>query len=607
MSVVRARRARDGRCFVTDGWRLGCSGACASDNRETPTTSPASVCATLATDGLACNERGTCVDTPGDYPNFVCLCDDGYLGARCEAAVVTLRNASFVRYVDAPLRAGQYEVFRFDVRCSPMDVEITFKKAANDTNVDTEVQFLLHRSKMAYAGQLGLYTNESVVRGLFPGEDTLNLDVNDIETGMWYLQVIVISGELGSGFELRYELFGSRLARYNEFNDCERDDGALLLTVSSTNGSYTITQPFVFEPDYRDCGDEEQSCYIGDAHSSIRGQGRGAARNGVGPILGGKPVLVMSTPALLETPYFLLVGDSRKFLGVYNASDPYQWFSTDGVKNATLTSSPPRLLAQMMPNATALPFDHEACGNILNRADMIGNVCVVSRGSCVFSMKTLQCQASGAVAAIIIDDEIDTPFAPDNWVNTHLPDIIKIPTLAYNLVDGNRLLAEMFDDANVTVDIRTYQCTPKVHCARCAPGLTSPETNCTSTKCPGMDESFLTNCTGHGKCVRDSNDALICVCDADFTGDACEVLDETTTYAKVDGDVVLIDESHHYRRANRETTITVLAIVLSFFGIAVCATAYQIRRRRQRMTAHIIWKPADSDDEQPPPTVDSRV
>lgn len=557
MSVVRARRARDGRCFVTDGWRLGCSGACASDNRETPTTSPASVCATLATDGLACNGRGTCVDAPGDYPNFVCLCDDGYLGARCEAAVVALpNNASFVRYVDAPLRAGQYEVFRFDVRCSPMDVEITFKKAANDTNVDTEVQFLLHRSKMAYAGQLGLYTNESISRGLFPGEDTLNLDVNDIETGMWYLQLIVISGELGSGFELGYELFGSRLARYNEFNDCERDDGALLFTVNSTNGSYTITQPFVFEPDYRDCGDEEQSCYIGDAHSSIRGQGRGAARNGVGPILGRKPVLAMSTPEpLLDTPYFLLVGDSRKFLGVYNASDP--WFSTDGVKSATLTSLPPRLLAQMMPNATALPFDHEACGSILNRADMIGNVCVVSRGSCVFSMKTLQCQASGAVAAIIIDDQIDSPFAPDNWVNTHLPDKIKIPTLAYNLVDGNRLLVEMFDDPNVTVDIRTYQCTPKVHCARCAPGLTSPETNCTSMKCPGMDESF--------------------------------------------------DESHHYRRANRETTITVLAIVLSFFGIAVCATAYQIRRRRQRMTAHIIWKPADSDDEQPPPTVDSRV
>ena len=572
------------------------------------TTASASACATLATDGLSCNGRGTCVDVPEEYPNFVCVCDDGFLGARCEATVISIaNNASYVRYIDAPLTAGQYEVFRFDVRCSPMDLEITFKKAANDANTDTEIQFLLHRSRMANPGQLGVYTNESIVRGLFPGEDTLNLDVSDIATGMWYLQVIVISGELGSGFELGYELFGSRLARYNEFNDCLRDDGALLLTVNGINGSYTITQPFVFEPDYRDCGNETQSCYIGNSHSSIRGQGRGAARNGVGPITA-RPVLAMSTPALLDSPYFLLVGDSRKFLGVFNASSSDdQWFTTDGITNATLTSMPPRLLAQMMPNTTALPFDHEACGSMLNHADMMGNICVVARGSCVFSMKTLQCQASGAVATIIVDDQMDAPFAPDNWVNTHLPEQIKIPTLAYNLVDGNRLLTEMFDDPNVTVDIRVYECEPKIHCARCAPGLTSPESNCTSTnRCPGMDESFLSNCTGNGECVRDANDALVCVCDDEFTGAACDI-SEQSSYAKIDGDVVLIDDSHHYRRASKKTTITVLAIVFSLFGIAVCATAYQIRKRRQRMTAHIIWKAEDSDDEPPAPTADSRV
>jgi len=597
-----------------DGWRLGrrATGVNSIVYARGARVGGRSVCATFATEGAACNGRGACVDVEGDYPNYACACEDGYLGTRCEAEAIDLPIGEHLAF-DGAMSAGQYEVFRFDVRCKPMDVEITFRKTSQGASGDCELQFLLHRSQMPHVGQLGIYTNESTVRAMYPGEDGVNIDINDIEPGMWYLQLIVITGSLKE-FEIGYELFGSRLARFYEYNGCERDDGALTFSVYIEGGAspmYTRTQPFVFEPDYRDCGDEYQSCYLGDAHSSIRGQGRGAARKGVGPIRA-KPVLAMSAPMLFDKPYFLLVGDSRKFVGVYNESK--EWFTTDGLTNATLTSYPPRLLAQMIPNQTALPFDHEGCGNMYNGADMRGNVCVVARGSCFFSQKTLECQANGAVAAIIIDDEFDAPFAPDNWVSTNSPEEITIPTLAYNLADGNRLLEEMFEYPNVTVHMRTYECEPKIFCAECAPGLTSPETNCTSdNKCPGMDESFSTNCTGHGECARDANETLACACDDEWTGDACDIsksqIYDADGATQIDENITVIEEpSHHfYHHASRGTTIVVLSIVFSLFAVAVCVAGYQIHRRRRRMTAHIIWKPEECDEDLPPPTVVSRV
>ena len=144
----------------------------------------------------------------------------------------------------------------------------------------------------------------------------------------------------------------------------------------------------------------------------------------------------MSTPVAFDDEYFLLAGDARKFLGNFSTG----WFTTDGFLNATLTSEP-WLLAQMVPNRTSAPFDHEACGTMLNAADLRGAVCVTSRGGCFFSQKTLACQKAGAVAAVIIDTEFE-PLAAVNWVGSHPPDSISIPTIVMNLLDGNKLLKE---------------------------------------------------------------------------------------------------------------------------------------------------------------------
>lgn len=503
------------------------------------------------------------------------------------------------RYAGPAMLAGTYAMFSFEVTCEPMDVEISFRKGADESrndarrsdgdaaaaayvDEDDEARFILHRGALEHPEMLGVYANDSLSFGLFPHEDSLNIDVDAIDVGVWYLQIVVISGSLRSGFEISHRLFGSRLARFSDFNGCEFDDGTLSVTVRSENETYTRREPFVAEPDYGACGNDTNSCYLGEQHSGDAFQGRGAERTGTGPV-SGRAVVAMSTPVAFDDEYFLLAGDARKFLGNFSTG----WFTTDGFLNATLTSEP-WLLAQMVPNRTSAPFDHEACGTMLNAADLRGAVCVTSRGGCFFSQKTLACQKAGAVAAVIIDTEFE-PLAAVNWVGSHPPDSISIPTIVMNLLDGNKLLKKMYDEPDVRVGAEVYECRPKTRCRRCAPGFASPGTNC-STRCPGLDDAFSSNCSRAGECVYDEIAmSFSCVCEDGFSGDACDIL----------ANVV---DDRGFKRADRSTIAAVLAVTFCFVGVVVVCAVYQIRRRRRRMTGHIIWKPHEEDESGAPPT-----
>ena len=118
-------------------------------------------------------------------------------------------------------------------------------------------------------------------------------------------------------------------------------------------------------------------------------------------------------------------------------------------------------------------YDLEACGALLNPEEVRGKICVVTRGSCFFSSKTLACQRAGAVAAIIVNDAMDEGAA-DNWVTSHDPAGILIPTVSYGAVQGNQLLREMDTSAAVTVKLHSYACEPAGHCVACAPGVWVP-------------------------------------------------------------------------------------------------------------------------------------
>ena len=73
---------------------------------------------------------------------------------------------------------------------------------------------------------------------------------------------------------------------------------------------------------------------------------------------------------------------------------------------------------------------------------MRGATCLVARGSCPFSRKTLACQAAGAVAVIVANTDFDEGAA-DNWVGSHDPELISIPTVSVGGKTANALLEAM--------------------------------------------------------------------------------------------------------------------------------------------------------------------
>ena len=80
-----------------------------------------------------------------------------------------------------------------------------------------------------------------------------------------------------------------------------------------------------------------------------------------------------------------------------------------------------------------------------------------------------------------------------------------------------------------------------------------------------------------------------CVCEDGFSGDACDIL----------ANVV---DDRGFKRADRSTIAAVLAVTFCFVGVVVVCAVCQIRRRRRRMTGHIIWKPHEEDESGAPPT-----
>ena len=144
-------------------------------------------------------------------------------------------------------------------------------------------------------------------------------------------------------------------------------------------------------------------------------------------------------------------------------------------------------------------YDLEACGELLNPEEVRGKICVVTRGSCFFSSKTLACQRAGAVAAIIVNDAMDEGAA-DNWVTSHDPAGILIPTVSYGAVQGNQLLRGMDTSAAVTVKLHSYACEPAGHCVACnPPGLGSRRITAQPLRAPGWTTQDRPSATTAGR------------------------------------------------------------------------------------------------------------
>lgn len=77
---------------------------------------------------------------------------------------------------------------------------------------------------------------------------------------------------------------------------------------------------------------------------------------------------------------------------------------------------------------------HLACGTIINSGDLAGKIAVIDRGDCNFTVKVKNVQNHGAIAAIVINNVSDPPFAMGGTDHT-----IVIPAVMISLSDGNTL------------------------------------------------------------------------------------------------------------------------------------------------------------------------
>ena len=325
----------------------------------------------------------------------------------------------------------------------------------------------------------------------------------------------------------------------------------------------------VYEPSFGVCGPSvDKTCYLGDTHSSGRVEGLSPNSKGHG-VVTGRLVLAKSTPLKNDQAFRYDFGDARK----------KQIF--DGEDSSSSEISESSIFSIGVPNA-ASNVDLEACGPLLNPNEIKGSVCLAVRGGCFFSTKTLACQNAGAVAVVLVNTNREEG-ASDAWVGSHEPGDITIPTLSVSLETGNRLLREMMmrDDGDtdngtqktspskpswsysnpVTLTASAYECVPSVFCPECAPGFLSRESNCTSTKCPGMNSALSLNCSGHGVgehggCSvgdNEKNGTMTCACAEGYAGPACDVRTTTSAY----------DEALRRAEAERNADDTVSVDVLS--------------------------------------------
>jgi hypothetical protein len=297
-------------------------------------------------------------------------------------------------------------------------------------------------------------------------------------------------------------------------------------------------QAEVYEPDFGACGAPGgPTCYLGSAQSSGRVPPLG--RPGTGPV-SGPAVLALAPPLSSAAEFYYLAGDPRKHLGAYSpaAAEAFGGAAAETLPggglllpggSASSSSSdaaaaappapdappapPPPALVMSAAAGSATAVDFEACAPLANAAAVRGGVCVAVRGGCPFALKTLHCQAAGAVATLILNNNFAESGAPNSWVISGVdPSAVQIPTLALSAREAQQLLGWMLDPRadvssgggatsspytrRVDVAARAYACAPADGCAACAPGLAAPADGCSSAACPGMDEAYSVNCTG---------------------------------------------------------------------------------------------------------------
>ncbi|WP_299703288.1 T9SS-dependent M36 family metallopeptidase [uncultured Pontibacter sp.] len=99
----------------------------------------------------------------------------------------------------------------------------------------------------------------------------------------------------------------------------------------------------------------------------------------------------------------------------------------------------------------------EGCGAVLNAADVAGNIAVVYRGTCAFTIKVKNAQDAGAIAVVVINNAPGAPGAMGGADPS-----VTIPSVMISDVIGASIRALLDDNQEVTVSLKDDGSGPEV-------------------------------------------------------------------------------------------------------------------------------------------------
>jgi hypothetical protein len=95
------------------------------------------------------------------------------------------------------------------------------------------------------------------------------------------------------------------------------------------------------------------------------------------------------------------------------------------------------------------PTTFDACSPISNGASVAGNIALVDRGTCGFTVKVKNAQDAGAIAVVVADNAAGGPPAGLGGADP----TITIPAVRITLADGNKIKAQLAGGVNGTLGV----------------------------------------------------------------------------------------------------------------------------------------------------------
>lgn len=162
------------------------------------------------------------------------------------------------------------------------------------------------------------------------------------------------------------------------------------------------------------------------------------------PTDGGKPRMQMYLWDYGPIPYYLTVNSPSSLQGQYYAAD-----NSFDLGHVNLPPDP-GYTTNLVLYEDATPVTSDGCETAINAAQIAGNIVILRRGSCNFTVKVKNAQLAGAIAVIVVNND---NINADQYVGMGGSDAtITIPAVSVTYNIGEALIAEMTNGpVNVTL------------------------------------------------------------------------------------------------------------------------------------------------------------